>query len=98
MKMVWMLHDIVLSEEIQDILDELGIIGITRWPRLAGRGPKSGARMDNHVWPGANSAAFVVVEEDMAVRLMARLQALRDEVGSKTGVWAFATPVLDLLK
>ena len=97
MKMVWMLHDIVLSDEIQNILDELGVIGVTRWPRLAGRGPKSGARMDNHVWPGANSATFAVVEADVAARLMGRLQALRDEVGSKTGVWAFTTPVLEML-
>jgi hypothetical protein len=98
MKMVWMLHDIVLCDEVQDILDELGIIGVTRWPRLTGRGPKSGTRMDNHVWPGANSAAFVVVEEEVAVRLMGRLQALRDEVGAKTGIWAFTTPVLETLK
>ena len=97
MKMVWILHDIVLSEEIQNILDEMGVIGVTRWPRLAGRGPKSGARLDNHVWPGANSASFAVVEEAVAARLMGRLQALRDEVGSKTGLWAFTTPVLEML-
>ena len=66
MKMVWILHDIVLTDEIQNILDELGVIGVTRWPRLAGRGPKSGARMDNHVWPGANAACFAVVEADGA--------------------------------
>ena len=97
MKMVWMLHDIVLTDEIRNILDELGVIGVTRWPRLAGRGPKSGARMDNHVWPGANAASFAVVEADVAARLMGRLQALRDEVGSKTGIWAFTTPVLEML-
>ena len=32
--------------------------------------------MDNHVWPGANSGAFVVVADDLAARLMERLQAL----------------------
>ena len=97
MKMVWIPHDIVLTDEIQNILDELGVIGVTRWPRLAGRGPKSGARMDNHVWPGANAACFAVVEADVAARLMGRLQALRDEVGAKTGVWAFTTSVLEML-
>jgi hypothetical protein len=97
MKMVWMMHDIVLTDEIQDILDELGIIGLSRWKRMTGRGPKSGARMDTHVWPGANSGAFVVVDDEMAARLMGRLQMLRDEVGGMTGVWAFTTPVLDTL-
>jgi len=98
MKMVWMMHDIVLPDEIQDMLDELGIIELSRWKRMTGRGPKSGTRMDNHVWPGANSGAFVVVDDEVAARLMGRLQMLRDEVGGKTGVWAFTTPVLDTLK
>ncbi len=98
MKMVWMTHDIVLTDEIQDILDELGIIGLSRWKRMTGRGPKSGARMDTHVWPGANSGAFVVVDDEMAARLMGRLQMLRDEVGAMTGVWAFTSPVLETLR
>ena len=98
MKAVWMMYDIVLTDEIQGILDEIGIVGLSRWKRMTGRGPRSGTRMDNHVWPGANSGAFVVVEDDVASRLMGRLQALRDEVGSKTGVWAFTTPVQETLK
>ena len=98
MKAVWMMHDIVLTDEIQEILDEIGIVGLSRWKRMTGRGPQSGARMDNHVWPGANSGAFVVVEDDVAARLMGRLQALRGEVGGKTGVWAFTTPVLEMLQ
>ena len=95
---VWMMHDIVLTDEIQGILDEVGIVGLSRWKRMTGRGPQSGTRMDNHVWPGANAGAFVVVEESVAVRLMVCLQALRDEVGDKAGVWAFTTPVLEMLK
>ena len=98
MKAVWMMHDIVLSDEIQDLFDEMGIVGLSRWKRMTGRGPRSGTRMDNHVWPGANSGAFVVVEDEVATRLMGRLQALRDEIGAKTGVWAFTTPVLETLK
>ena len=98
MKAVWIMHDIVLGNEIQDILDELGIIGLSCWRRMTGRGPQSGTRMDNHVWPGANSGIVVVVEDEVAARLLGRLQALRDEVGAKTGVWAFTTPVLDQLK
>ena len=98
MKAVWIMHDIVLSEDIQDVLDEMGIVGLSRWKRMTGRGPKSGARMDTHVWPGANSGTFVVVDDETAARLMGRLQALRDEAGGKTGVWAFTTPVQETLK
>lgn len=98
MKAVWVMHDVVLTEEIQDLLDEMGIVGLSRWKRMTGRGPQNGARMDNPVWPGANSGAFVVVADDVAARLMGRLQALRDEVGDRSGVWAFTTPVLETLK
>ena len=98
MKMVWIMHDVVLTDEMQDLLNELGIVGVSRWNRMVGRGPKSGSRMDNHVWPGANSGAFVVVEDEMAARLMGRLKLLRDEVGGMTGVWAFTTPVMEMLK
>ena len=98
MKAVWMMHDIVLTDDIQGILDELGIIGLSRWKRMTGRGPKSGTRMDNHVWPGANSGAFVVLEDELAARLMDRLQILRDVVGTQTGIWAFTTPVLETLR
>ena len=88
----------VLNDEVQDIVDEMGIVGMSRWKRMTGRGPRSGTRMDNHVWPGANAGAFVVVEDEVAARLMGRLQALRDEIGTKTGVWAFTTPVLETLR
>ena len=98
MKAVWMMHDIVLTDAIQEILDDIGIVGLSRWKRMTGRGPQSGSRMDNHVWPGANSGAFVVVEDDVAARLMGRLQALRGEVGGTTGVWAFTTPVGETLR
>lgn len=98
MKAVWILHDLVLTDEIQDILDEMGIVGMSRWKRMTGRGPKSGTRMDNHVWPGANSGTVAVVDDEVAARLLGRLQILRDEVGAKTGVWAFTTAVLETLK
>ena len=98
MKAVWVMHDVVLTEEIQDLLDEMGIVGLSRWKRMTGRGPQSGARMDNPVWPGANSGTVAVVDDEVAARLMGRLQMLRDEVGGKTGVWAFTTPVLETLK
>ena len=98
MKALWITYDIVLDEDIMRLLDECKVAGFTRWPRLSGRGPNSGARLDDHVWPGANAAVLTVQDDETVDRLMARLQALRDEVGAKTGVWAFTSPVLEKLK
>ena len=98
MKALWIVYDIVLDETILNILEEFKIVGFTRWPRLSGRGPKSGARLDDHVWPGANAAIMTVQQDDVIADLMRRLQELRDRVGKKTGVWACTTPVLETLK
>ena len=98
MKALWIAYDIVLDGDIIGLMDEFNVSGFTRWPRLSGRGPKSGARLDNHVWPGANAVVMTVQDDETVDRIMARLQALRDEVGDKTGVWAMTTPALETLK
>lgn len=97
MKALWITYDIVLDTEIAALLEEHNIVGFTHWPRLAGRGPNSGARLDNHVWPGANAAIMTVQDDEIVARLMTRLQTLRDEVGALTGIWAFTTPVFETL-
>jgi hypothetical protein len=96
-KALWIIYDMVLDDEIVKMLDEVGITGFTRWPRLTGRGPKSGARLDSHVWPGANAAVMTVQDDQAVSALMAKLQSLRNDVGAKTGVWAFTSPVIEKL-
>ena len=98
MKAVWILYDIVLDADILALLAETAPGGYTRWPRLAGDGPQSGPRLDDHVWPGANAAILAVRDDAAASALMARLQSLRDAVGRLTGVWAFTTPVGETLR
>lgn len=98
MKAIWITYDIVLDDDIVAMMDEFNIAGFTRWPRLSGRGPNSGARLDSHVWPGANAAVMTVQDDETIAKLMTRLQALRNEVGDKTGVWAFTSSVLETLK
>lgn len=97
-KALWINYDIVLDGEITALLKACGVTGYTRWPRLSGVGPKSGARLDDYVWPGANAAIVTVQDEERIANIMSKLQAMRDEVGDLTGVWAFTTPVLDTLQ
>ncbi len=98
MQALWINYDIVLDDEIVSLLDACGIVGFTRWPRLSGRGPNSGARLDNHVWPGANAAIMTIQQDDVIADLMRRLQKMRDRMGKKTGVWACTMPVLATLR
>lgn len=98
MQALWIIYDIVLDTEVLEILRRQNVEAYTRWPRLTGTGPQSGPRLDDHVWPGANAAILAVLPDDRVASLLPPLQALRDEVGTQTGLYAFATPVLSALK
>ena len=64
----------------------------TRIPRAAGRGPRTGAREDDHVWPGYNAVTLAVVDDALAARALDALRAFR-EAHPKAGLFAWTVPV-----
>ena len=88
-KMLMVVFNISIEDEVKEIIDKHGAVCFTQWPRLIGRGRSTGPKMDNDVWPGANSALMIVTTEKEALDIMADIQALRDEVGTHEGVKAF---------
>lgn len=95
MKLVLIVSNITISEDVQKLLKELDISCFTRIPRLEGVGVTAGARFDNNIWPGANSALFVVVPRETAVKLMEAVAELRKREG-REGVKAFMLSVDDM--
>ncbi len=93
MKMVKIVFNISLEAEVRSLLEKTGAACFTQWPRLIGRGKSTGAKFDNDVWPGANSAIMVVADEAQAGRLMDAIQALRDEIGEFEGIKGFQLAV-----
>ncbi|NLF93253.1 MAG: hypothetical protein GX564_05135 [Oligosphaeraceae bacterium] len=93
LKMLIIVYNISIQEEVMDLLEAQGVTCFTQWPRLVGRGVTTGPRLDNDVWPGANAAVMTVVEEEQAGKLMLAVQAFRDEIGEHEGVKAFQLPV-----
>ncbi len=93
LKMLFIVYNISIQQEVMDILEAEGVTCFTRWPRLVGRGIKTGPRLDNDVWPGANAAVMTVVEEEQAGKLMQAIQAFRNEIGEHEGIKAFQLPV-----
>jgi len=89
MKMLVVVFNISLEDDVLAILNRHGSPCFTQWPRLVGRGVSTGPKMDNDVWPGANSALFSIVDAATADALLSEIQALRDEVGLHEGVKAF---------
>ena len=88
-KMLLVVFNISIEDEVMEIINKKGTPCFTRWPRVIGRGVSTGPKMDNDVWPGANSAVMIVTTEKQALEIMADIQALRDEIGSHEGVKAF---------
>jgi hypothetical protein len=70
MKMVLINYYVGLDAEVKEILDSLGICTYTRIPEAEGRISCGSPRESSHVWPGANSTLFAVVDDGMAAALM----------------------------
>ena len=94
MKCVTVFYNIATDDEVMAILAGCGVAEYTKFPRCQGRGDVSGARFDDHVWPGFNAGLVMVVADAKAPEVMAALQAFRDgPMGRMTGIYAYQTPV-----
>ena len=97
MKQLAIANDVAIDSDIRALLAGLGIEAWTRIPRCAGKGPRTGAREDDHVWPGYNAVTLAVVDDALAARALEALRAFR-EAHPKAGLFAWTTPVDDLLR
>ncbi len=94
LKAVTVFANISIAQEISELLKESGIDSFTQWPRIIGQGSVTGARFDNHVWPGANTAFQIITDEKSANLLMDKLQEMRSsEMGQQSGIYAYMTSV-----
>jgi len=96
MKMLRAVYNIVIDEEVTAAVEAIGVHCFTKWPRVLGRGKKTGPRMDTHIWPGANTVTMFVLEDDMAKKAMKVMEGLRERLGNE-GVKAFLLNVEDKL-
>lgn len=92
MKQLTIANDIAADAEVRKLLSELGVGAWTRIPRCAGRGPRTGAREDDHVWPGYNAVTLAVVDDALAARAIQALRAFRD-AHPKAGLFAWTVSV-----
>lgn len=69
-------------------LEQAGIEGYTCFSKVLGKGKSSGSHLDNTIWPGANSALLVAVEEDKTQEILQAIRSLR-KTASLQGIKAF---------
>ena len=91
MKAVFISYNQSITEEIQEILDNLSIRGFTQWTDIYGRGSVAGLMHEGtHTWPELNNAHLTIVEDDQVSSLLEALQMLNKEVeeqGLRAFVW-----------
>ncbi len=95
MKAVLISHNQALSEEVEDILDDLDIRGYTQWVDVNGRGSHSGEpHMGTHTWPSLNNVLLTITPDDKVKDLLSKLSELNLQV-EEQGLRAFVLNVED---
>jgi len=91
MKAVFITYNQSLTEEVQEILNQLSIRGYTQWTDIKGRGTYKGEPHEGtHTWPEQNNAHITMVEETKVTPLLEKLAALNKDVeeqGLRAFVW-----------
>jgi hypothetical protein len=95
MKAVFISHNQALSEEIDEIFDELGIKGFTQWTEVKGRGSDTGEpHLGTHTWPSLNNVLISFLADDLVSPLLEKLKTLNNQVpteGLRAFVWNIET-------
>jgi hypothetical protein len=91
MKAVFISYNQSITEEVQEILDNLSIRGYTQWTDIIGRGSDKGLMHEGtHTWPELNNAHLTIIEDDQVSPLLQGLKLLNGEVeeqGLRAFVW-----------
>ncbi|HOR98334.1 MAG TPA: transcriptional regulator [Kiritimatiellia bacterium] len=89
MKLVMAVYNIGVDEEVMAAMEQEGVVCFTKIPRVVGKGKATGPRLDNSVWPGANTLSLFVVPDERAQDVMRVFEKLRATIGRKAGLKAF---------
>ncbi len=82
MKLILLTYYVGIHDEVMDILEKHGVSAYTRWREVEGRVSCGEPREGTHVWPGANSALMVVLDDGPAGDVVLDLEAFnRGRVG-----------------
>jgi nitrogen regulatory protein PII len=92
MKMVMIVYNEAIDEEVMGSLLACCIGGFTKWQRVLGQGKISEPHLDSSVWPGTNNVCMAVVENEKVKPLLEQVKGLRKQLG-KEGIKAFVLPV-----
>ncbi|MFA5286700.1 MAG: PG0541 family transporter-associated protein [Candidatus Omnitrophota bacterium] len=92
MKMLMIVYNEALDNEVMEILENCVMKNYTKVSQVFGRGASSGTHLGNDIWPGLNNILYVVCEEAQAKEMLSGVRILKSKVGHE-GIKAFVLPV-----
>ncbi len=94
MKLLWILCNESIAEEVKELMDGVPLSGYTVWQGVFGTSESGGTHWGDAVWPGLNWAFMVVEEEPRSSRILSLLADLkaRPEI-RKAGLRVFSQEV-----
>ncbi len=91
-KMIQLIFDSGLDQQILQILKNLNIQGYTKIANVKGAGT-SGFKFGNSVGPGENNMIITVIEEKQVARLKSQITVFKKNLMEKQGLKLFILPV-----
>jgi len=95
MKMVMLVYNEALDNEIMEILEHCSLKYYTKIMGVFGCGQTSGTHLGTDIWPGRNNILYIACEEVEGKKVLAQVRQIRKNLGAE-GVKAFLMPVEEL--
>ena len=95
MKMVMLMYNEALDNEVMEILESCAMKNYTKVTEAFGCGTASGTHLGTDIWPGRNNILYVACEEAVGKKMLVLVKQLRKSLGAE-GIKAFLMPIEDL--
>lgn len=95
MKMVMLVYNEALDNEVMEILGSCLMKNYTKITGVFGCGASSGTHLGTDIWPGKNNILYVACEEIVGKKIVAATRELRRSLGAE-GIKAFLMPLEEL--
>ena len=89
MKAVMIVYNHGITEEVDEVLEQLNIRGFTRFLDVHGQGSVKGEpHLGSHIWPSKNAVILTVIEDNLVDGLLKKIEDINKEA-EEQGLHAF---------
>lgn len=92
MKMVWVVYEAGIDEDLAGALEGAEIAGYTKLHGVTGTGRK-GHRFGTQIWPGTNNVLWIALPDEQVAGVIQRLHSLKESYVKPPGLQVFVFPI-----